>query len=83
MRNNPDTKIQLKCAICFKLVLKNNSLVLYKTNNDVFIRAMVRIFSFGENIHYLYNISMIFIAMRIVFGPLFLISICNMCRGIP
>ena len=33
-----------------KLVLKNNSLVLYKTNNDFFIRAIVRIFSFGERL---------------------------------
>ena len=33
-----------------KLFSKNNSLVLYKTNNEFFIRAIVRIFSFGESI---------------------------------
>ena len=37
-----------------KLVLKNNSLVLYKTRNECFyscnIRAIVRIFSFGERL---------------------------------
>ena len=33
-----------------KLFSKNNSLVLYKTNNEFFIRAIVRIFSFGERL---------------------------------
>ena len=33
-----------------KLVLKNKSLVLYKKIVNVFIRAIVRIFSFGERL---------------------------------
>ena len=32
------------------LVFKNNSLVLCKTSNDVFISSIVRTFSFGERL---------------------------------
>ena len=42
-----------------RLVLKKNILLLYKTHNECFIRALVRIFSFGERLIVLFNYSAI------------------------
>ena len=38
-----------------KLVLKKNSLVFYKTNNECFYCAIVRIFSFSEKFIFPFN----------------------------
>ena len=53
MRNNPKTKIRLKCMLFYmsnKLVLHNNSLDHVTQAMNVFICAIVRIFSFGKRL---------------------------------